>query len=94
MKDRLNRKRVARQYFNLYSEEYWLDKQNLIPEEMLKNRIDKGVIVNLKEYSFLVEEYKCWVKKGAHNHPEDFQEYVSRNILSVLSESEPPSACN
>ena len=46
-------KSYARRYFNLYSEEYWLYLENMIPKEMFEVRIKNGVSVNLKRYPLL-----------------------------------------
>lgn len=69
-------KRWVRQYFDLYSEEYWLFKNNLIPAEMWTKRIHGGVQVNLKTYPALVDGYYHWKAKGSFTHPEDFSDVV------------------
>lgn len=45
----------VRQYFDLYSEEYWLYEEGLIPKEMWTHRIYKGVRVNLSKYPALID---------------------------------------
>ncbi len=47
-----------RRYFDLYSEEYWLYKNGLIPDEMWTHQIHTGVRVNLHTYPALVDGYK------------------------------------
>jgi hypothetical protein len=70
----------VRQYFDLYSEEYWLYKKKLIPEEMWICRIRPGVVTNLKAYPILVDGYFSWKDQGAFNHPYDFHKVVEEDI--------------
>lgn len=74
----------VRKYFNLYSEEYFLFKENLIPEEMWTERIANGVDVNLRKYPLLIDGYEYWKSQGAHNHPKDFRAMVDEKIESLL----------
>ena len=86
-------KRWVRQYFDLYSEEYWLYKNRLIPEEMWTKRIRSGVRVNLREYPLLVSGYRYWKEKGAFKHPDGFLEEAERAIADAsnsLTESRLP----
>ena len=73
-----NIKKWTRTYFNLYSEEYWLYLNDLIPKEMWEVRIDNGVDVNLDSYPQLVRGYEHWKSKGAFVHPEDFRDLVDK----------------
>jgi hypothetical protein len=73
-------KRWVRQYFDLYSEEYWLYLNKLIPEEMWTRRIHGGVRVNLNKYPALVEGYRYWKGEGSFTHPDGFQSEVERAI--------------
>lgn len=76
-------KRWVRTYFHLYSEEFWLYQNNLIPEEMWTKRIDGGVTVNLKKYPILVSGYKYWRSKGSFSHPREFESLVDRKLAEV-----------
>lgn len=76
-------KRWVRQYFDLYSEEYWLYKSRLIPEEMWTKRIRSGVRVNLLEYPLLVSGYRYWKERGAFKHPDGFLEEAERAIADA-----------
>jgi hypothetical protein len=76
-------KRWVRQYFDLYSEEYWLYLKKLIPEEMWTRRIYGGVRVNLNKYPALVEGYRYWKGEGSFTHPDDFQSEVERAIADA-----------
>lgn len=76
-------KRWVRQYFDLYSEEYWLYKKRLIPEEMWTKRIRSGVRVNLREYPLLVSGYRYWKERGAFMHPDGFLEEAERAIADA-----------
>ncbi|MER0171050.1 MAG: hypothetical protein DU489_10670 [Nitrosomonas sp.] len=69
-----------RQYFDLYSEEYWLNERKLIPDEMWKKRIRPGVVVNLKVYPILVDGYNYWKDQGAFEHPDGFYKVVEEDI--------------
>ena len=73
-------KRWVRQYFDLYSEEYWLVLNNLIPEQMWSRRIYGGVRVNLAKYPALVEGYRYWKAAGSFTHPEKFKDEVELAI--------------
>lgn len=73
----------TRRYFNLYSEEYWLYEKKLIPEEMWKDRIRPGVVVNLKEYPWLIKGYRYWRDKGAFSHPNGFYDIVKEDISNA-----------
>jgi hypothetical protein len=89
-------KRWVRQYFNLYSEEYWLFLNELIPKEMWTHRIHGGVRVNLNKYPALVDGYRYWTAEGAFTHPKDFPAEVELAILdaSKLSQkTKVPSSC-
>lgn len=79
-------KRWARTYFNLYSEEYWLYLEDLIPEEMWTKRIDNGVNVNLKTYPLLVRGYSYWKSKDSFVHPEGFREHVEHKLEMLKGE--------
>jgi hypothetical protein len=81
-------KRWVRQYFDLYSEEYWLFLNNLIPKEMWTRRIHGGVRVNLNQYPALVDGYRYWKVKGAFKHPDDFQNEVEVAISEADSMSQ------
>ncbi len=78
-------KRWVRQYFNLYSEEYWLYKEKLIPEEMWTHRIHGGVRVNLSKYPALIDGYRYWKAAGAFTHPDDFHAVVDLAISDAKS---------
>lgn len=80
-------KRWVRQYFDLYSEEYWLVQNNLIPEQMWSHRIYKGVRVNLAKYPALVEGYRYWKAAGSFTHPERFTDEVE---LAISESKKPP----
>ena len=83
--DKLKPKTIewVRQYFNLYSEEYWLFLNNLIPREMWDIRIHNGVRTNLKKYPALVDGYRYWKVEGSFNHPADFHAVVELAILDA-----------
>lgn len=74
-------KRWIRQYFNLYSEEYWLYLNKLIPDEMWTKRIHGGVRVNLSQYPVLISGYRYWKNRGSFTHPDDFQVEVEAAIV-------------
>ncbi|WP_047552177.1 hypothetical protein [Methylotenera sp. G11] len=74
-------KRWVRQYFNLYSEEYWLYLNKLIPDEMWTKRIHGGVRVNLGQYPALVAGYRYWRDRGSFTHPNSFQAEVESAIV-------------
>lgn len=76
-------KRAVRQYFDLYSEEYWLYQKELIPKEMGTERIRNGVKINLGEYPILISGYRYWEAKGAFQHPADFRAEVEKLIIEV-----------
>lgn len=78
-------KRWVRQYFDLYSEEYWLFENKLIPEEMWSRRIYGGVRVNLGRYPALIEGYGYWKAAGAFTHPDHFKEVVENAIADAKS---------
>lgn len=69
-----------RQYFDLYSEECWLNENGLLPKGMFNGRIRPGVVVNLKTYPILVDGYFSWKDQGAFNHPADFHKVVEEDI--------------
>jgi len=71
----------VRTYFNLYSEEYWLYLNDLIPKEMWEVRINNGVNVNLVTYPQLVKGYKFWKEKGAFVHPKGFIGLVDKKLI-------------
>jgi hypothetical protein len=73
-------KRWVRQYFDLYSEEYWLFLNELIPNEMWTRRIHGGVRVNLNRYPALVDGYRYWKAEGSFTHPDKFQTEVELAI--------------
>ena len=76
-------KRWVRQYFNLYSEEYWLHQKKLIPEEMWSKRIKNGVKVNLDAYPVMIKGYYYWKNKGSFNHPDGFRDKVEKVIKKL-----------
>lgn len=76
-------KRAVRQYFDLYSEEFWLYQEALIPKEMWTQRIRNGAMVNLNEYSALISGYYYWKEKGAFKHPAEFQVEIEKQIAEV-----------
>lgn len=76
-------RRWVRQYFDLYSEEYWLHLSSLMPEEMWTRRIHGGVRVNLSKYPALVDGYYYWREAGAFRHPDDFH----REVESAIEDS-------
>lgn len=69
-----------RQYFDLYSEECWLNEKGLLPDSMFNDRIRRGVVVNLKEYPILKDGYNYWKDQGAFDHPKDFKVVVEEDI--------------
>ena len=73
-------RRWVRQYLDLYSEEYWLYLNKLIPEEMWTRRIHGGVRVNLSKYPAIIDGYEYWKSSGAFTHPDDFRIEVERAI--------------
>lgn len=77
-------KRWVRRYFNLYSEEYWLYQNGLMPEEMWTQRIKNGVKVNLETYPVMVKGYFYWKKKGSFKHPKDFIHVVEMNNDEII----------
>ena len=89
-------KRWVRQYFDLYSEEYWLFLNELMPKEMWSHRIYGGVRVNLNKYPALVDGYRYWKAEGAFRHPDEFPAEVELAIsdASKLPQStKVPSSC-
>jgi len=83
-----------RQYFDLYSEECWLNEEELLPKDMWKNRIRPGVVLNLKEYQILEHGYFYWKDKGAFNHPEDFHKVVEGDINNAKMQGKIQIALN
>jgi len=81
--------RWVRQYFNLYSEEYWLYLNDLIPKEMWTKRINGGVRVNLSKYPELIAGYRYWKGKGAFTHPTSFKSEVEAAIKDASKISQP-----
>ena len=75
----------VRRYFNLTSEEYWMQKKGLLPAEMWEERIVKGVCVNLREYPLLISGFLHFKKKSAFNHPEDFSNLIDNLIRQIRS---------
>lgn len=73
-------KRWVRQYFDLYSEEYWLFLNERIPNAMWTRRIHGGVRVNLNMYPALVDGYRYWKAEGSFTHPVEFQAEVELAI--------------
>lgn len=73
-------KKWIRSYFNLYSEEYYLYLERLIPDEMWTKRIANGVEVNFLSYPIILEGYEHWKKRGSFTHPEDFISFVDNKI--------------
>lgn len=85
-----------RQYFDLYSEECWLNEKNLLPEDMFNKRIRRGVVVNLKEYPILIDGYDYWKSRGAFNHPENFKVVIEEDIKRAEEkdpQNEPQDRC-
>ena len=76
-------KRWVRQYFDLYSEEFWLFKNNMIPAEMWTRRIYGGVRVNLSTYPALIDGYDYWRSQGSFKHPDDFDQEVRMAIAEA-----------
>jgi hypothetical protein len=76
-------KRWVRQFFDLYSEEYWLFRNQLIPEEMWTRRIHGGVRVNLSKYPALIQGYRYWKAAGSFTHPDDFADVVEIAIADA-----------
>ena len=70
----------VKRYFNLTSEEYWMQKKGLLPAEMWDKRIVKGVCVNLKEHPLLISGFIYYRNKSAFNHPEDFSDLIDKLI--------------
>lgn len=83
-----------RQYFDLYSEEYWLNEKELLPEKMWEGRIRPGVVLNLKEYPILECGYIHWKDKGAFNHPENFHKVVEGDINNAKMQGKIQIALN
>lgn len=71
-----------RQYFDLYSEEYWLHEKKLIPEDMW-GKINSGVVVNLRKYPALIDGYYYWRDEGLFTHPKCFQSEVAKVIAEA-----------
>lgn len=70
-----------RQYFDLYSEECWLNEKELLPKGMFNERIRPGVVVNLKEYPILlIAGCNYWKGLGAFKPPGDFDKVVEEDI--------------
>lgn len=80
-------KRWVRSYFHLYSEEYWLFQNDLIPEEMWTKRIDGGVNINLEKYPILISGYEYWKNEGSFSHPIDFTVLVDQKITAIRKRS-------
>jgi hypothetical protein len=70
-----------RQYFDLTSEEYWLHEKKLIPEDMWE-RINSGVVVNLRKYPALIDGYYYWQGEGLFAHPEKFRSELEKAIAT------------
>jgi len=79
-------KRWVRQYFDLYSEEFWLFQNKLIPSEMWTHRIHGGVRVNLSKYPILIVGYQYWKSSGAFTHPVEF----AAEVESAIRDSKSP----
>ena len=79
-------KRWVRAYFSLYSEEYWLYLNGLLPEDLWTKRIDNGVDINLKAYPMLVRGYEYWKGQGSFLHPEEFRKLVDAKLEKLKPE--------
>ncbi len=81
-----NDKAWVRRYFNLYTQEYYFEINGMIPDEMWNDLIhgtngcNGAAIVNLREYSILVEGYYAWKEKGEFQFPEKFTEILDKKI--------------
>ena len=74
-------KKWIRNYFDLYAEEYWLDKRGLIPSEMFDKLIAGGVKVNFQQYPVMVTGYDYWQNEGAFGFPTGFKTYLEDKIM-------------
>lgn len=75
----------VRQYFELYSQEYYLFKKNMLPKDMWLELIHgpgcKGAAIrNLHIHPVLLEGYLYWKEKGAFHHPSDFTEILDQKL--------------
>lgn len=73
----------VRQFFDLYSEEYWLYLNKLIPEEMWTQRISSGVRVNLNTYPAIIDGYYYWMARNSFAHPDKFRSEVEIAIADA-----------
>jgi hypothetical protein len=79
----------VRQFFDLYSEEYWLYLNKLIPEEMWTHRISSGVRVNLNTYPAIIDGYYYWAARNSFTHPNTFQSEAE----SAIDDAKPGRMC-
>ncbi|MBX3615620.1 hypothetical protein [Nitrosomonas sp.] len=85
-----------RQYFDLYSEECWLNEKGLLPKGMFNERIRSGVVVNLREYPILKGGYNYWKERDAFKHPVGFYTVVEEDIKRAEEkdpQNEPQDRC-
>lgn len=74
------KRRLARQYFNLCSEEYWLHEKKMLPPDMWEKRIMPGIVLNLKQYPTLASDYQYWHEQGAFSDPPEFHSKIDQLI--------------
>lgn len=78
----------VRRYFNLYSQEYYLSENKMLPDGMWNGLIHgckdgkvRAAFRNLQKYPALLEGYFCWKKEeGAFAFPEDFVNMLDRDL--------------
>lgn len=76
----------VRRYFNLYAQEYYFFKKQMIPRDMWEqlihgeNGCHGAAMFNLREYPILLEGYEWWKLKGAFGYPSSFTEMLDAKI--------------
>jgi len=78
-------KSIIRNYFNIYTQEYYSVIQNFIPQEMWEEVIqgkncNGAAIRNLARYPFLVYGYEFWANLKHFSFPKDFNVIMKNKI--------------
>ena len=72
-----------RSYYNLYVEEFDLDKAKLLPPKMMEDTISRGFKLNLREYPVIIEGFDVLISKQAFKNKPKFKEHVRSEISEV-----------
>jgi len=74
------KKADVRAYFNLYRQEYYMYKHDMIPKEMWEKAIhgtdgicNTRAMIDINRYRILKEGYIDWKKAGEFSEPADFK---------------------